>query len=456
MIGKNKKIGKKPGQASGRKRRARHLRGLRLLTMLIGIGVAGMAGADTMLTLSWPACVDQAAAGNPDLRAARSNLYAAGYSEKGAYSGFYPQVSASAGHTHTTGDTSVTTSTGGTTTVSTSGSSYNASVSASQNLFAGFQDSGKVDQSAANREAAEVSLTAAKAKLSQDLKAAFAGLRYAQDNVALTADIVRRLEQNVRLVELRFESGRENKGSYLFENASLAQARFDNLQARQAVTSAQAQLARVLGMSERTEIQADGTVPVTEPPAGTTLNFDRLTLLAPDYLQAAAQEKAAVAGVTIARAGLYPSLNVSGSVSRADKSWFPNSEQRSVGVNLSVPIFNGGRDYYASKSAAASLDAATFGKDSAFGQVLVQLKQKYAAYVESAEQLRVNKEFLDAANVRADIARSKYNNGLMTFDDWDRIETDLIQRQKQYLQSQRDRVTAEAAWEQMLGKGVIQ
>jgi hypothetical protein len=43
----------------------------------------------------------------------------------------------------------------------------------------------------------------------------------------------------------------------------------------------------------------------------------------------------------------------------------------------------------------------------------------------------------------------------MSFEDWDRIENDLIQRQKTVLQSQRDRVTAEAAWEQAQGKGVI-
>jgi outer membrane protein TolC len=56
---------------------------------------------------------------------------------------------------------------------------------------------------------------------------------------------------------------------------------------------------------------------------------------------------------------------------------------------------------------------------------------------------------------RADIARTKYNNGLMTFENWDIIENDLIQRQKSFLQGQRDRVVAEAAWEQAQGKGVI-
>jgi hypothetical protein len=43
----------------------------------------------------------------------------------------------------------------------------------------------------------------------------------------------------------------------------------------------------------------------------------------------------------------------------------------------------------------------------------------------------------------------------MTFEDWDIIENDLIQRLKTFLQSQRDRVIAEASWELAQGKGVI-
>jgi outer membrane protein TolC len=124
-------------------------------------------------------------------------------------------------------------------------------------------------------------------------------------------------------------------------------------------------------------------------------------------------------------------------------------------LNLSVPLFSGGRDYYTTKSAAASLEAVSSNRDNVERQLLVRLKQTYASYVESEEKLKVDQAFLEAAILRAEIARSRYNNGLMSFEDWDRIENDLIQRQKTVLQSQRDRVTAEAAWEQAQGKGVI-
>jgi outer membrane protein TolC len=394
--------------------------------------------------LSWEACVQEAAANNPELRAARANLEAAGFTAEGAYSGYLPQLSAGAAYTDTSGSAAVTT---------TSDTTYSTSVSLSQNLFAGFQDRAKVAQGAANREVATASLAAAKAKLSQDLKSAFVGLKYAQENVTLTEDIMQRQKENLRLVELRFESGNENKGSYLLTKASLAQARYDNLQAQQDLVSAQAQLDRVLGRGETEGLEVRGDIPLAEP--GKAPDFRQLAREVPDYQQAAAQQKSAAAGVTLARSGLYPSLNLSGSVGRVGDNWAPDESRRSVGLNLNIPLYSGGKDYYATKSAVSSLEAAASNTDSAEHQLLVKLKQAYASYVESVEKLKVDQAFLDAAMTRAEIARSQYNNGLISFSDWNLIENDLIQRQKSYVQSRRDRVVAEAAWEQALGKGVI-
>lgn len=418
-----------------------------MCALLLGLVVAIPAQAET---LTWTASVQEAATNNADLRVARANFAAADYNATAAYSGFYPQVSAGVGYSDVTGSAP---SSGASTVPTGSGTTYNASVAVSQNLFAGFQDTARVEQGSASRAVADANLLTAKAKLSRDLKAAFAGLRYAQDSVTLAGGIVRRQEENVRLVELRFESGHENKGSFLLTRATLAQARLDALQAEQAVITARAQFAQALGRTEAGEIEASGDVPVAEP-AGAP-DFERLAMQTPDYYLVTAQERSAAAGVTLARAGFYPSLNLSGSVARIGGDWFPEGDRRTVGVNVTVPLFSGGKDYYGTRSAAASLDAASTSKQTVERQLLVSLKQAYATYVQSVEQLKVNEAFLDAAQTRADIARIQYNNGLISFSDWNLIENDLIQRQKSLVVSQRDRIVAEAAWEQVQGKGVI-
>jgi len=416
--------------------------------LLLGLGLSAPAYAET---LTWSACVQEVEANNADLRTAQANLQAADYNASAAYGGLYPQVSAGVGYTDSSGTISSGSSAIGSTTYV--GKSYNASVSASQNLFAGFKDSARIEQGAANRDVAVASLVIAKARVSQALKGAFAALKFAQDSVTLAASIVQRQEENVRLVELRFDSGNENKGSMLLTRASLAQARLGQLQAAQALVTARAQLAQVLGRSESDDLAVSGDVPLAEP--AETPDFHAIALKTPDYFQATAQEKSASAGVTLARAGFYPSLDLSGSVGRLGSDWFPQDERRSVGLNLTVPIFSGGRDYYTTRGAAASLDAASSNKQTVERQVLVNLKQAYANYVQAVEQLKVNQAFLDAAQVRAEIARSQYNNGLISFSDWNLIENDLIQSQTAYVQSQRDRIVAEASWEQAQSKGVI-
>ena len=411
-----------------------------LLSVLL-LGLMPPLWAAPPAALIWEASVEEAAAGNPELRAARANLAAAGHTATAAHSGNLPQLSAGAGYSDSSGSATA------------AGTNYSTSLSLSQNLFSGFQDSARIEQGAANLTQVEASLATAKAKLSQELKSAFAGLQFAQDNVTLTEKIEQRLEENLRLVELRFEGGRENKGSFLLTRATLAQARYENLQAQQALASVQAQFARVLGRAEPEGLQVIGSVPVIAP--GAMPDFRQLVQQSPDLLQARAQERSAAADVTLARAGFYPSVDLTGSVAREGQDWTPDKDRRTVGLNLTIPLFSGGKDYYTTKSAAATLEAVSSNKDNVEHQLLVRLKQGHASYVESAEKLKVDQAFLEAALTRAEIARSRYNNGLMSFEDWDRIENDLIQRQKTFLQSQRDRVTAEAAWEQAQGKGAI-
>lgn len=409
----------------------------RCIALLFGLLLAVPAHAEN---LSWPACVAEAGMHNADLESARAKLDAAGYNISSARSAYYPQVSASLDYKDSSG--------------SNNDQTYSSSLSVTQNLFNGFQDRAKVRQNTADKAGVQASLNLVKAQVSQALKDAFARLRYAQDSIVLTKKIVARQENNVSMVELRYESGKENKGSLLLVKAALAQARLSQLQATQASLTAQAQLAQTLGRDTEEDISISGTVPTSAPPAHKP-DFRQLALQSPAYLQTVAQAQSASAGVDVARSGFYPSVNLTGSTTQSGNDSSMQNTDHYVGVSISVPLFSGGRDYYTSHSAIASLGAATFAKDSAMQQTLVNLKQAYTNFVLAVQQLEVNKAFLDAAEVRAEIARAQYGNGLISFTDWNLIENDLISKQTSYVQSQRDRIIAEAAWDLAQGKGVI-
>ena len=126
-----------------------------------------------------------------------------------------------------------------------------------------------------------------------------------------------------------------------------------------------------------------------------------------------------------------------------------------MGLNLSWSLFAGGRDYFNTANTHELWAASLASRESAGRGALSSLKQSYVAYVEAAEKLKVDRMYLDASTVQERIGRSKYNNGLLNFEDWDLIESNLITRQKTVLQSRQSRVVAEASWEQTEGKSVI-
>ncbi|MBC7693162.1 MAG: TolC family protein [Methylotenera sp.] len=427
------------------------------------VSVAPGARPDPVLSgpvLSWNGCVEEAQRNNSELRAAHESLRAAEASAKGSYGTYLPQISANLGFTHSNGAT-VTGGNGVGATVNSAGivgqpvNNYSATISGSENIFNGLQDLAKVTQAQATLRVSGASLNTTRAKVSYDLKVAYVSLLFSERSVELQNDIAHRREENLRLVELRFQSGRENKGSVLLSLAYLNQAKFEALQARNSIPVSETQLARVLGRDDEAEWIVKDEVPVSVAPPQNP-DFKAVAVTTPQHLQSVAQEENAEAGVSLAASGFFPSLSLNGSAGKQDRTWFPQNDRWSVGLNLSLPLFNGGRDYYGTQSAVRSLAAATATRLNVDRVTLTTLKQSYMNFHESIEKVKVDQSFVDAAKLRSEIGRNRYNNGLITFEEWDLIENDLIARQRSLLQSRRDRVIAEAAWEQAQGKGVLQ
>lgn len=411
--------------------------------------------------LTWETCILMTARHNPDILSAAETLKSSGYQINSAYGGFFPQLTGSLNYnysgTFTPAAITSPASAGGFVSPFigpiAANSVYSASLTGTQNLFSGFQDKARVDQAKALEQVSIAGLQTARAKASYDLKFSFAAMLYAQSSISLAQEIIRRREENLNIVTLRFQSGRENRGSFELSQAYLMQARYELLLAQDQLDVAKQQLARVLGLDESNDIKVTGLVPMNEPPA--TADFKVLALESPDYHQSLGQEQSAEAGITLARANLFPSLSLTGTTSNIDSHWPPGNNNWSIGAGLTWAFFSGGKDYFATRSASNTYRAAAFTRDGILRQTLTRLRQLYATFLESVEKLKIDQVFVRAAATRETIGRAKYNNGLLSFDDWDIIENDFVVRQKNVLQSTRDRAIAEAAWEQGQGKGVI-
>ncbi|MBU0714484.1 MAG: TolC family protein, partial [Verrucomicrobia bacterium] len=249
---------------------------------LLIIGLLSITAQAAEPPATWDDCVNELIRNNPQLQASSMAVEKAQADVMGNYGPFLPQISAdgSIGQSNTELDTGYQDST-----------SYRASLSAYQSLFAGFGDVATLRRSQAMLTLAEINLQTTKAALSATLRQSFARLLYAQDFVQLAEVIAARRKENVNLVEMRFEAGRENKGSFLRNKAFYQQALFDMTQSHRGLKTAQQQMAATLGRHEITILTVTGNWDFANLPEAP--DFNALALQTPDYRGAAIQVRAA-------------------------------------------------------------------------------------------------------------------------------------------------------------------
>lgn len=398
------------------------------------------------ITLDFKTALANLAQQNPDLKVARKNLQTAEFNYRGAYAGFLPQLTA--GMNYTQGNSATTAQLAAS---NTTYKLYSASLGVSQSIFSGLSDYYKIKIARANSELSQAALTLAAAKATYEFRAAWALNTFARRQYNLALQTRGRRQDNLRMIELRFNGGTENKGSVLLATSYRAQAERDVNQSLRKKTESETELKRVLNLPQEATLEISGGPEAKLPPENFSLT--EAAKKTPEYQQAVAQELNAEATADQSISPFFPTLTASGSIFRQGQDFFPQGDRWSVNVGVSYPLFSGGKDYYALKANQSALDAARRNKESIETQRVSKLQAALQAYRAAVENYSVSESLLAASTVRAQIARVKYMSGLLSFDQWDIIENDLITRQKDVLQSRYDLELAEAAWDQLLGKG---
>lgn len=390
-------------------------------------------------TLDWAECVAAARASHPAIRAARESVRSAEAAVKSSRATYLPDVDGAASYNRTHGGSSK--------------DDYSYGVSASQRIHPGLVDRPEVAQARARLGSAQADLAAVNASVKFDLKSAFAEQVFAQDNLALAETIAARRARNLALVRARFDAGREHKGSHQRAVAQSDQAEFDVRQSKRAIKVARQKLLRAMGRDTSPAIFVrGGAAPPAAPPSG---DIRTLAEVAPPVMKARADHEAAAAGLTIARREFSPTVTASASADRNGGSWPPRSTSGDWNgkVAMSIPLFKGGKEVHDVRAAESDLAGAEADLKNTREQTVLDLEDRRAALSDAIENVAVRRAFLDAAALRAEIAQAQYTSGLLSFDDWDIIENDLIAQQKSALASMRDAVVSEARWELTLGKG---
>lgn len=401
------------------------------------------------IPLTWDACVKEATEHNPDLLSAEQSLKASDDTHIASLGQFFPQISFNASINRS--------GSGGLDDALNSpnyGQNSNLSLNAQQDIFSGFRDFASVDQSNAQLDLARAQLTQAKAQLSHDLKIGFYQLLFAQKQIELLQAIADRNKANQDLVEMNFKGGTDNKGSLLQAQATHAESLFEVNQAKRNLRVSQRQLAQLLGRNQLEDIEVQGEFETLAAP-DTPPDFLQLLSQTPAHLESLAQLHLAESGYLTARSVFLPTLSANASLFQQGYNFEETQPGWSAGLELSLPLFTGGKDLFNFKSAEESQSGAEYNLKSTDLKTETALETSYASLVNAVEDVRVQRSFLQAAQTREEIGKAEYLNGLLIFQNWDQLESNLTSQQKAELTSLLNLETTEADWELTQGKGVM-
>jgi len=396
--------------------------------------------------LTWEDCVRLATRENPDLQASREGVLNSDAVRMGAYSALYPQINASFNDTRSYQGANLYSPNNYST-------SYAEQLSLSQTIFNGFLTKGNIDQARAQLNLAFASLNGEKATVSFNLKSAFAQLLYAQKLIKIDRDIIEIRQGNARLVKLLYEGGSEDQGNMQLSQVNLDQAVYNLDQAVRTRDLSGVQLGVYIGQELTAPVLAEGELRTDVLSAKP--DFNKLALLTPAYFQHKAQVDAAAAGITIADSGWYPTVTAAASANRTDSQFPLKNHGWSAGFSVSYPIFQGGATYFDVKAASASLRQALDNLRSGTNDAALTLAQMFKNMVDAEDNVRIQKELLDATALRYKIAEADYRNGLMSFQDFNTITDSYVGQQQSLLSAQLAAVVAEASWEEARGLGAI-
>jgi outer membrane protein TolC len=322
-------------------------------------------------------------------------------------------------------------------------------VNATQYLFKGTEGIYGIQSAYANVEYKMAGLQAARASVLYDLRSAFIDLLYAQENIVLSEKILKQREQNSRLIQLRYDSGKEDKGNLMTTQADEAQAKYDLSAAERDLKLARLKLSQLL-RSDVAEVEGSDGLQVPAEPV-----FDELLKETPSYVTARKQLEMAELSQKASVSGFLPSLSLSGSYRNKGSEWPPDEESKSWSINLSYPFFPGGGNIADRAAAGADLDQAREEFDKGIKDLRYSLEESYESFRGALDSLEISKISLAAAEERSKITNVKYLNGLTSYDEWYRIENAYIQAQKQLLASKKSALLAEADWHKSYG-GYVQ
>ncbi|CAG9249669.1 TolC family protein [Burkholderia cepacia] len=314
-------------------------------------------------------------------------------------------------------------------------------------------DFGKRDAARRRAGALLVVANAAQDEVLQSVILNAAQAFYALRNARASLDAAQRTEsiaqESFGQASAKHAAGAGTLADELQARTSYRRAMLDRVSADGEARVASGALAVTMGLDANVPVRIDSPELTVEGQAELDAGVDQLIDEAkrrqPKLAAARARLDAARANVDAARAQGRPTIALTGSVTQNSPSYqqqsvpVTGSRGSTIGVQLTIPLFEGFASGYRTGQAQAQAEAQEAALHDAELQVSLDVWTSYQSLRADAANLSNSRELLADALRALDVARGRYKEGVGTF-------TELLNAQTALADAQKQRVLAVSKW----------
>lgn len=258
-------------------------------------------------------------------------------------------------------------------------------------------------------------------------------------------------QKNFDAARERHDAGVATIADVLEAKTALSQDQLALETVRGQIETIRGELATALGVPANIPVDI-GDLPKDVDVEGFGASIDRLIDQAqkerPDLGAARAEAERARAHVGTIRAERLPVVSAFGTANRlsyADPSGVPSRTTYSGGLQLSLPLFDGGRRAYEVREARENAQAALAQAQTLEQQVILQVWTSYFAVKTAAQRVRTAGDLLESARQAAEVTAGRYRSGVGNI-------LDVLTSQRNLAQARAQDVQARSDWFQSLAQ----
>ena len=394
----------------------------------------------------------------PDVVRAAAGLKTAGAQRRNAWGAFLPSLSAtsSANEFFTEGAPRIDPVTGQLTGGNTSNRSVSTGIAASVDLFTGFRRRAELRAARAGETAAEASFTDTRFQQALTTTNQFLDALAAAQLLRVRETSVRRAEEQLKVSIAKLRIGSATRSDSLRSLVTLGSARLDRLTTQTDLAAAEANLARLIGLTGRAQAADDSAFYAVVPALDTQALRIELESKSPRVQSAEADAAAARATVSASRSAYWPTLALSGNTnwSGSESNDYHLLNQSQLSLSLRWNLFDRfDRELSIAQREADEDIAEATAADTRRG-VAADFELRLAELEAAQARIEITRTSVVAATEDLRVQQERYKLGASTIVDVLTSQEALNQAEVDVVNARFDYLRAKAELEALIGRNL--